>query len=153
MSEESLLAGIKEAHSDSIESAAVLQPRCISVVAKMDGFVELAESMKTRFGFTQPVACGGVDYPGEQRIQMIYYAGNPEHKVMLTLRVNLPRDGPRMPTLTGVWGAMDFHEREAYEMFGIEFEGHPNMIPFLLPPDWRGGHPLRKDFKGEGVTQ
>jgi NADH-quinone oxidoreductase subunit C len=58
-----------------------------------------------------------------------------------------------MPTLTMVWGAMDFHEREAHEMFGIEFEGHTNMIPFLLPPDWRGGHPLRKDFKGEGATQ
>jgi NADH:ubiquinone oxidoreductase subunit C len=46
---------------------------------------------------------------------------------------------------------MSFHEREAHEMFGIEFENHPNMIPLLIPPDWRGGFPLRKDFKGEAV--
>jgi NADH-quinone oxidoreductase subunit C len=153
VSEGSILNGIKEAHSSHIESATVLQPRCLSVVAKMDGFTEVAESLKTKFGFTQPVACGAIDYPSEQRIQMIYYAMNPEHKIMLTYRLNLPRDGPKMPTLTRVWGAMDFHEREAHEMFGIEFEGHSNMIPFLLPSDWRGGHPLRKDFKGEGVTQ
>jgi len=153
VSEEAILAQVMEAHSDKIESAKVLQPRCLSVVAKMDALVELAESLKTRFGFIQPVACGGVDYLNDQRIQMIYYAHNPEQKIMLTYRVNLPRDGPKMPTLTKVWGAMDFHEREAHEMFGIEFEGHTNMIPFLLPPDWRGGHPLRKDFKGEGATQ
>ena len=36
---------------------------------------------------------------------------------------------------------------------GIEFEGHPNMIPLLLPPDWTGGYPLRKDFKGEGIKE
>lgn len=153
MSEESILNEIKEAHSSHIESATVLQPRYLSVVAKMDGFVEVAESLKTKFGFTQPVACGAVDYPNEQRIQMIYYVVNPEHRIMLTYRVNLLRDEPKMATLTRVWGAMDFHEREAHEMFGIDFEGHSNMIPFLLPPDWRGGHPLRKDFKGEGVTQ
>lgn len=153
MSEESILAEIMEAHPSQIESATLLQPGCLSVVVKMEGLVEVAESLKTRFGFTQPVACGGVDYLNEQRIQMIYYAMNPEHRFMLTYRVNMSRDAPKMPTLTQVWGAMDFHEREAHEMFGIEFEGHTNMIPFLLPPDWRGGHPLRKDFKGEGVTQ
>jgi NADH-quinone oxidoreductase subunit C len=48
---------------------------------------------------------------------------------------------------------MSFHEREAHEMFGIEFEGHENMIPLLLPPDWKGGYPLRKDFKGEGSEE
>lgn len=153
MSEESILAQIMETHTTQIESGTVLQPRCLSIVVKMDGLVEVAESLKNEFGFNHPVACGGVDYVNEQRIQMIYYAVNPEHGVMLTYRVNLPRDAPRMPTLTKVWGPMDFHEREAYEMFGIEFEGHTNMIPFLLPPDWRGGHPLRKDFKGEGLEE
>ncbi len=63
----------------------------------------------------------------------------------------LSRDDLVLPTMTTVWEAMSFHERETKEMFGIDFEGHENMIALLLPPDWKGGYPLRKDFKGEGV--
>jgi NADH:ubiquinone oxidoreductase subunit C len=55
--------------------------------------------------------------------------------------------------MTEVWEAMSFHERETHEMFGIEFKNHPNLVPLLLPPDWKGGYPLRKDFKGEGVKK
>ena len=86
-------------------------------------------------------------------MQMVYYLFNPDSKVTLTMRVDIPRNDLSLPTLTGIWEAMSFHEREAHEMFGIEFEGHPNMIPLLIPPDWRGGYPLRKDFKGEGVEE
>jgi NADH:ubiquinone oxidoreductase subunit C len=86
-------------------------------------------------------------------MQMIYYLMNPSSKLMLTYRVDLPRDDTVLPTLTEVWEAMSFHEREAHDMFGIEFEGHPNMIPLLIPPDWKGGFPLKKDFKGEGVEE
>ena len=86
-------------------------------------------------------------------MQMMYYLMHPTSKFVVTLRINLPRDNPTLPTSTRIWEAMSFHEREAHEMFGIEFEGHANMIPLLLPPDWRGGYPLRKDFKGEGVEE
>jgi NADH-quinone oxidoreductase subunit C len=82
---------------------------------------------------------------------MIYYLMNPSTRFILTLRVNLPRDNLKLPSMTQLWEAMSFHERETREMFGIDFEGHPNLIPLLLPPDWRGGYPLRKDFKGEGA--
>jgi len=153
VSEETIINRIKEAHRDQIESATVMRVKRLSVVVKNENFIEVAESLRDTFGFTQPAAGGGVDYPSENRMQMIYYITNPEDKVLLTYRINVPRDAPKLPSLTKVWEALSFHEREAHEMFGFEFEGHPNMIPFLLPPDWRGGHPLRKDFKGEGVTE
>lgn len=152
MSEDTIINKIKEAHQDQIESATIMRAKRLSIVVKRESFVEVAKSLRDTFGFTQPSAGGGVDYPTENRMQMIYYLMNPEHRVLLTYRVNVPRDAPKLPSLTQVWGALSFHEREAHEMFGFEFEDHPNMIPFLLPPDWRGGHPLRKDFKGEGVT-
>jgi NADH-quinone oxidoreductase subunit C len=83
----------------------------------------------------------------------MYYAMNPDLNAQVILKVNISRDNPVLPTMTKVWSAMSFHEREAREMFGIMFEGHDNLIPLLLPPDWKGGYPLRKDFKGEGVIE
>ena len=149
--EEAFVESVKDAHTDYIESAEVLKPRCVSAVVKREGFLDVAMSLRDDFGFTHPVSGGAVDYPKENRMQMIYYLINPSSKFMLTYRVDLPRDDLKLPTLTQVWEAMSFDEREAHDMFGIEFEGHPNMIPLLIPPDWRGGYPLRKDFKGEGV--
>jgi len=61
------------------------------------------------------------------------------------LRTRLPRDRARVPSLTGVFGGAAWHEREAYEMFGIVFDGHPDLKPLLLPEGFEG-HPLRKDF-------
>ena len=58
----------------------------------------------------------------------------------------LPRDKPKMPTLEGVWPTANWHEREAYDLFGIEFVGHSDMRRIFLPEDW-AGHPLRKDWE------
>jgi NADH:ubiquinone oxidoreductase subunit C len=153
VNEETFIGALKAAHPDLVESADILRSKRVSVVVKPEGFLDVAKSLKKDFGFTHPVAGGALDYPKENRMQMIYYLMHPDSRFMLTYRVDLPRDDLKLPTLTKVWEAMSFHEREAHEMFGIEFEGHPNMIPLLLPPDWKGGHPLRKDFKGEGVEE
>jgi NADH:ubiquinone oxidoreductase subunit C len=151
--EETFVKSVKATHPDLIVSADILRPKRVSAVVKREGVLDVGRSLKEDFGFTQPVSAGAVDYPKENRMQMIYYLMNPSSKFMLTYRVDLPRDGLVLPTLTQVWEAMSFHEREAHDMFGIEFEGHPNMIPLLIPPDWKGGFPLRKDFKGEGVEE
>jgi NADH-quinone oxidoreductase subunit C len=61
------------------------------------------------------------------------------------LRTRVPRDGGRLPTLTGVWAGAAWHERETFEMFGIGFDDHPNLVPLLLPDGFEGT-PLRKEF-------
>jgi NADH-quinone oxidoreductase subunit C len=153
VSEAELIEAIAASHAEQIESAEVLRSQRVSVVVKREAILEMAAILRDEHGFKTPSAAGGLDYPKEERMQMIYYLFNPDSKITLTMRVDLPRDDPSLPTLTGVWEAMSFHEREAHEMFGIEFEGHPNMIPLLIPPDWRGGYPLRKDFKGEAAAE
>jgi len=153
MPESEFVEAFTAAHGDLIESAEVLKSKRVSVVVKQEAFIDVAKALRDEFGFTLPVSGGAIDYPKEDRMQMMYYLMNPEERYILIYRVDLPREDPKLPTLTQVWEAMSFHEREAHEMFGIEFEGHPNMIPLLLPPDWKGGHPLRKDFKGEGVEE
>ena len=62
------------------------------------------------------------------------------------LKVRLPADDFRLPSITSVFGGADWHEREAAEMFGIDFEGHPNLVKLYLPEDFEG-HPLRKSFR------
>jgi len=150
-SEEELVEELKREHSELLHDAIVHRSKRVSVIAKRERVLELARILRDQYGFTQPVSAGAVDYIKEGRMQMIYYLMNPKTRFMLMLRVDLPRDDPRMPSITEIWDAMNFHEREAWEMFGINFEGHPNLTHLLLPPDWRGGYPLRKDFRGEGI--
>ncbi|ACY99913.1 MULTISPECIES: NADH-quinone oxidoreductase subunit C [Thermomonospora] len=67
------------------------------------------------------------------------------HRRRLLLRTLVPRRDPRLPSATGVYRGADWHERETFEMFGIVFDGHPDLRPLLLPDGFQG-HPLRKDF-------
>jgi NADH/F420H2 dehydrogenase subunit C len=72
---------------------------------------------------------------------------------LLALREGAPRvrlqvwvdDGEPVPSVVGIWPTADWHEREAFDMFGIEFTGHPNLVRILMEDDWEG-HPLRKDY-------
>ena len=153
MTEVELIETLTSVLGDRIESAKVLRSKRIIVLVKREAFIEVAEILRDKFSFTLPVSGGAIDFPKENKMQMMYYLLHPDTKFTLIYKVNLPRDDLVLPTLTSVWEAMSFHEREAHEMFGIEFEGHANMIPLLLPPDWKGGYPLRKDFKGEGVVE
>jgi len=65
------------------------------------------------------------------------------HGVLVRTRV--PREAPSLPSIVDLYAGAAWHERETYEMFGIDFAGHPNLAPLLLPPEFEG-HPLRKDF-------
>ncbi len=72
-----------------------------------------------------------------------------------SFKVRVSRDDPRLPSVARIWPVADWHEREAYDMFGIRFEGHPRLERLLCPADW-SGWPLRKDYAApaeyDGVT-
>jgi NADH:ubiquinone oxidoreductase subunit C len=153
VSEASFIDSLNTLLPGKIVSSEYLDSTKILVTVEERALLEVANSLKNDFGFTHPVSGGAVDYPDEEKMQMNYYLINPESKLMIIYRVDFPRNNPKIPSLTPIWEAMSFHEREANEMFGIDFIDHPNMIPLLLPPDWKGGYPLRKDFKGEGVEE
>ena len=85
------------------------------------------------------------DYPKEEKIQIVYNLDSLPHNHWLTVKVDVPRANPSLPTLENVWKTADWHEREAFDLVGLQFEGHHNLIRILCAEDWEG-HPLRKDY-------
>ena len=145
------ISSFNEAQKEIVESVDVFEDTRASIKAKKDKIIEAAEVIRDEYGFVIPIGGGAIDYPEENSMEMNYYLNNPDSDFIIIYRIPVDREKPVLPSMTQVWEAMSFHERETHEMFGIDFEGHPNLVPLLLPPDWKGGYPLRKDFKGEGV--
>lgn len=88
--------------------------------------------------------------PENGTLEIIYTLYSIPFHLTLHLRIQIPRlqpDGslPVVPSVSGIWKSADWHEREAYDLVGVFFDGHPNLIRILLPADWEG-HPLRKDY-------
>ena len=92
----------------------------------------------------------GVDrFPIEPRFELNYHLLSISRRETLRLRVRLPGESPVIETVVPVWPTANWHEREIFDLFGIRFEGHPNLRRMLLPDDWEG-YPLRKDYPVEG---
>jgi len=86
-----------------------------------------------------------LDWPKEEKIQVVYHLFSYSHKHQIVLKVDLPRDNPKIATVEGVWKVANWFEREVYDLFGVIFEGHSDLRRIMLPEDWLG-YPLRKDY-------
>src|SRR5688500_8598977 len=84
-------------------------------------------------------------WPREPRFELVYMLVSPEHRRRVRVKVRLHADGARIATATGLWPAANWLEREVWDLFGIEFDGHPDPRRLLMPEDWQG-YPLRKDY-------
>ena len=93
----------------------------------------------------------GADYnrPGE-RFEVVYNIYSLRNKFRIRLKVRLSADDPHVATVTGVWPAANWAERETYDMYGIRFDGHPDLRRIYMPDDF-DYHPLRKDFPLMGI--
>jgi NADH-quinone oxidoreductase subunit C len=88
-------------------------------------------------------------FPLEPRFEINYHLLSIEHKTRLRLKVRLAGGDPAILSVTPVWPTANWHERENFDLFGIRFEGHPDLTRILMPDDWEG-YPLRKDYPVEG---
>jgi NADH-quinone oxidoreductase subunit C len=88
-------------------------------------------------------------YPNEPRFEVVYHLLSLQTAVRLRLKVRTPGENPRVESLVPVYPSANAFEREVFDLFGIQFAGHPYLRRILLPEDWEG-HPLRKDYPTEG---
>jgi NADH-quinone oxidoreductase subunit C len=88
-------------------------------------------------------------FPSTPRFQLSYHILSHTYKERIRLRVLVDGDAPAVESITSVWPAANFYEREVFDLFGIIFEGHPNLRRIMMPYEWQG-HPLRKDYPVEG---
>ena len=109
--------------------------------------VDVARAARDELGFNYLSSATAVDYHGiEDSMEVVYHAYRISGGPALVMKAQTPRDKPEIPSVIDVWPGADFQEREAYDLFGIHFSGHPNLRRILL---WDGfnGHPMRKDWQ------
>ena len=101
-------------------------------------------------GFDLLACLSCVDYI--DHMELVYNLFSFTHKHKIALKTSLPRDG-EIDSVTPVWNAANWHEREIAELFGITFRDHPDPRPILLPEDWDEGYPMRKDWEGKDFVR
>ena len=121
-----------------VEHFLIIAPSKISAVSLF-----LRDEERLQFDFLSSLS--GVDYD-EENLAVVYNLYSFVHKHKLMIKVIVPKNAPNVKTVSNIWATADWHEREAYDLFGIVFEDHPDLRRILLPDDWEG-YPLRKDYK------
>jgi len=139
-----LVATFGEIVSDFTEGPGIKEPFCR---VQPERLVEVTRTLRDhpslQFDFLECVTA--VDWPKVNEIQVVYHLFSYPLRHWMVLKVNAPRDNPVVPTVSGVWQAADWQEREVFDLLGVTFTGHPDLRRILMPEDWPG-HPLRKDF-------
>ena len=148
---ELLAQDLREADSDAVLDTLFFRDRGTLIVNPARVRPSL-EWLKGRgYGFLASVH--GVDYyPEEPRLGVLYELLDMDAVDRLTVKARVPTDEPRLDSVVPLWRAANVHEREVYDMFGVEFEGHPDLRRILMPEDYEG-FPQRRDFPvgGEAV--
>ena len=150
--ESPLVAALREAHADWITE--VIQAFGeTTIFVPREHIVAACEFYKTTpsLEFTMLSDLCGVNRGPEEdpRFEVNYHLFSTTKYHRLRLKVLLAEDDARVPTVTTVWRTANWHERETFDMFGVVFDGHPDLRRILLPDDWQG-HALRKDFPLRG---
>lgn len=106
--------------------------------------------LKENLNFEQLACVSAIDY--KDRLALVYNIFSYKTKEKINLKVFLDKTSPSVESVTPVYPAANWHEREAFDMMGINFNGHPDPRRILLPDDWEG-YPLRKDYAREGFVR
>ena len=121
----------------------------VTVDVPRDGWVAALTAARDELGFTYFDWLSAVDQRAvgqeDSGFDVVTHLWSVDRREHLLLRTRVDAVDPRLDTATGVFAGASWHERETFEMFGLTFEGHPNLVPLLLPDGFEG-HPLRKDF-------
>ena len=123
----------------------------VSVVVPRESIVDVCSTLKDEHGFDLLADICGADRGPEEEPRFVvnYHLFSTTHFGRLRLKVRVSEEDPKIHTVSHLWRTADWHERETFDMFGVIFDGHPDLRRILLPSDF-DGHALRKDYPLRG---
>jgi NADH-quinone oxidoreductase subunit C len=149
--EESIITVLKEKFADEIVT--IESPyNFLTVTLKADRIIEIIRFLYDQEKYQYLTTLSGIHYPDLKSIVVMYQLHNLSQNKRIRLKIYLPEDKPSVPTLTTVFPAANWMERETYDFFGVNFEGHPNLIRILNVEEMTI-FPLRKEYPLEDQTR
>ncbi|WP_030144533.1 NADH-quinone oxidoreductase subunit C [Glycomyces sp. NRRL B-16210] len=149
-----IVGALKDLLGEDVARAVVVDRGELTIHIAPDRTAEVCKTMRDdeslRFEFCSSVS--GVDYPERaNRLHVVYHLTSMTYRRNVRLETAVGLDHPVVQSVTAVYPTADWQEREAYDMFGVVFEGHPHLTRILMPDDWEG-HPQRKDYPLGGIA-
>lgn len=142
-----IMGRLTEKFGDVVKPVASTDQPTVSV--PRERLLECAEYLKTAEGYVMFNDVLVVDwFPSRPRFEVVYQVYHPENRTRFRFKSFVAEDEP-IPSVTSLWAGANWPEREAYDLFGVVFTGHPELTRIYLPDDWEG-HPLRKDYPTSG---
>src|SRR6266404_2237234 len=150
MTSQELLDSFSKSFGEKIQNKTEFRGETTFTIAASD-LREIAEFCREELSFDYLIDVTSIDNFGEEpRFEIVYHLYSMAHAVHLRLKLNVPEEANAVDTISDIWPTANWHEREAYDMMGIKFNGHPDLRRILM---WEGYpfFPLRKDFPLEGL--
>lgn len=136
---------LKERFKEKISDVQLPRENTIILSLSREDLVPFCKFLRDELSCEHLSLISAVDWP--ENYECVYHVASYLEEFVVELHVKIPKDDPRIPSLCEIWRSADFPEREAYDMMGIIFKGHPDLRRILLPEDFKF-YPLRKDFRG-----
>lgn len=138
-----------KAEFPKFEFSEIINCKPAGLIVPAEHLVPICEFLHTneQYYFDQLASLSGVDNGSEERtMEVVYHLYSLPFDHHLTLKIILNRENPVVDSVTPIWRGADWHEREAFDLYGINFQNHPDLRRILMPADWVG-HPMRKDYE------
>jgi NADH-quinone oxidoreductase subunit C len=146
---EAVIDAITRRFGDAVKASDVKGAEARMDVRREQAYEVLAAVKELGFEYLNCISA--VDWIADGEFEAVYNVSSLEHRTKALVRVRVPRDNPVTPSVVELWGTANWHEREAYDLMGIQFDGHPDQRRILTSEDWVG-HPLRKDYQDERLV-
>ena len=155
--EETIINKTESNFPDFVKDAKIDRHLRLTITFDKDHLLEIAKWMREELGLDHLKGVAGIDFPTHKKLEVLYFLGSfskPElQNLIVTLKAELPRDNPSIASAVSIWQSAHFHERETFEMFGVKFEGHPDLRKLLTLDNWEGPPPMLKDIKFPEIGQ
>ena len=149
--EERLVKAVRDAFPSGLKEARTPRKSRVEIIVTPEKILEIGLFLRDKLGLDYPAGVSAVDYNREARFEIVYHISAMSNKkdrdIIVALKESVPRNTPNAVSLVNIWPGVENYERECFEMFGIQFEGHPRLEKLFLNDNWEGPPPMRKEIR------